>query len=134
MADGNRRVEYKDRPGYMTGEVIGASEDGQQLAVSWSDNVTRVEQADSLQDATATYSLRKPFTLEDARALLGKRADITVETDSDEGATEIHADTTVQEVYQRPGTGRGYLGLGTVLGVRYVPFGDVREVANVREQ
>ena len=77
------------------------------------------------------YSLRKPFTLEDARALIGRNADITFETDSDEGTTETRTDTRVFAAYQRPGTSRGYIEIGP--GVLYVPFGDVREVAAVRE-
>lgn len=46
-----RRVEYKARPGWMTGKVQGQSEDGTQLAVLWSDNVLRVVPAADVQDA-----------------------------------------------------------------------------------
>jgi hypothetical protein len=38
----------------MTGKVVGASEDGAQLAVLWSDNVLRIERADDLTDYTPT--------------------------------------------------------------------------------
>jgi hypothetical protein len=50
LVEGDRRVEYAARPGWMTGKVIGQSEDGAQLAILWSDLVTRVVPAADVQD------------------------------------------------------------------------------------
>lgn len=78
------------------------------------------------------YSLRNPFTLEDAKALNGKAADITYEPNEDE--TRTAAGVTVTSVYQIPGAERGYLELARTSGEQmYMPFGDVRGVENIRE-
>ncbi len=78
------------------------------------------------------YSLHKPFTAEDAKALLGKTADITFLTDADTDATDTRRDALVTEAYVNP-RGRVYLETVSSLGKVYVPGGDVREVANVRD-
>jgi hypothetical protein len=82
----------------------------------------------------ASYSLRNPFTLEDAKALNGKTADITYEPNEDEA--QVAADATVRSVYEKPGTGRGYLEVSfPAFGPTMImPFGDVRAVENIREQ
>lgn len=49
-APAERWVERASDPGSMTGKVRGASEDGAQLAVLWSDGVLRVEVAADLVD------------------------------------------------------------------------------------
>ena len=55
-----RMVERINDPHSMTGKVMGASEDGAQLAVLWSDNVLRVERAADLADYEPRASGRPP--------------------------------------------------------------------------
>jgi hypothetical protein len=50
MSTPERMVEKKDDPRRLTGKVIGASEDGTELAVLWSDMVVGIEKAESLTD------------------------------------------------------------------------------------
>lgn len=70
-APAERWVERASDPGSMTGKVRGASPDGAQLAVLWSDGVLRVEAASDLVDydpaaAAAAYEATRAAELADA--------------------------------------------------------------------